>query len=176
MRWFWIDKFTELVSGSHATAIKNVALAEEQVHDHFPGWPIMPNSLILEGLAQTGGLLVAEHSGFQERVILAKVARVQFHFPAVPGHTLTYRARIEDIGAAGAMTSTTSHVGERLQAEADIFFAHVSSEIAGEDLFAPADYYHTLKILQLFHVGVKPDGTPIDIPPKFQSLAAADRW
>ena len=54
MRWFWIDRFTEFESGSSATAIKNVSLAEEHLHDHFPGVPLMPNSLIIEGIAQTG--------------------------------------------------------------------------------------------------------------------------
>ena len=57
MRWIWIDRFVEFESGRRAVAIKNVSLAEEHLHDHFPGYPIMPNSLITEGLAQTGGLL-----------------------------------------------------------------------------------------------------------------------
>ena len=120
MRWFWIDRFIEFESGRHATAIKNVSLAEEHLHDHFPGAPLMPNSLIIEGLAQTGGLLVGEHGGFDEQVVLAKIAKARFHFPAVPGDTLVYRATIEDIHKDGAMVSGTSHVGERLQAEVQI--------------------------------------------------------
>ena len=60
MRWIWIDRFVEFESGKRAVAIKNVTLAEDHLHDHFPGWPTMPNSLITEGLAQTGGLLVGE--------------------------------------------------------------------------------------------------------------------
>ena len=54
MRWFWIDRFVEFVPGSHAKAVKNVTLAEEHLHDHFPGFPVMPGSLMLEGMAQTG--------------------------------------------------------------------------------------------------------------------------
>jgi len=69
MRWIWIDKFVEFESGKRAVALKNVTLAEEHLHDHFPGAPVMPNSLVIEGIAQTGGLLVGEHSGFEERVI-----------------------------------------------------------------------------------------------------------
>ena len=75
MRWFWIDRYTEFESGKRATAIKNVTLAEEHLHDHFPGSPLMPNPLVVEGMAQTGGLLVAEHSDFEERVVLAKLAK-----------------------------------------------------------------------------------------------------
>ena len=55
MRWIWIDKFLEFRSGQFARAIKNLTLAEEHLHDHFPGYPVMPASLIIEGLAQTGG-------------------------------------------------------------------------------------------------------------------------
>ena len=40
MRWFWVDRFLEFESGRHATAVKNVSLAEEHLHDHFPGVPV----------------------------------------------------------------------------------------------------------------------------------------
>ena len=46
MRWIWIDTFVEFVSGQRATAIKNVTLAEDYLHDHFPGYPVMPPSLM----------------------------------------------------------------------------------------------------------------------------------
>ena len=55
MRWFWIDRYTEFVSGERATAVKNVSLSEEHLHDHFPGHGVMPNSLVLEGMAGAGG-------------------------------------------------------------------------------------------------------------------------
>ena len=76
MRWFWIDRFTEFQSGQTATAIKNVTLAEEHLHDHFPGFPVMPASLMLEGMAQTGGILLGEKHHFEHIVILAKVPNV----------------------------------------------------------------------------------------------------
>src|SRR5256886_3388361 len=107
MRWYWIDRFLEFHSGRSCQAVKNVSLAEEHLHDHFPGYPCMPNSLILEGVAQTGGLLVGEHNRFEEKVILAKVPKAQFHFPAVPGDTLVYTAVIEYIKDDGAMVNAT---------------------------------------------------------------------
>lgn len=164
MRWFWIDRFTEFVSGERATAVKNISLSEEQMHDHFPGWPIMPNSLILEGMAQTGGLLVNEASDFLERVILAKLARIQFHFSAEPGDTLEYRARVEHFKKDGAMVTVTSHVGDRLQAETEIFFVHLDDRGPGAKLFEPSEFLTWLKLMRVFEVGVKPDGTPIEIP------------
>ena len=71
MRWYWIDRFIEFESGSRAKAVKNVTLAEDHLHDHFTSYPMLPNSLVVEGLAQTGGLLVCEHNHFAEKVVLA---------------------------------------------------------------------------------------------------------
>jgi len=163
MRWFWIDRFTEFASGVRAAAIKNVSLAEEHLHDHFPGAPMMPNALVIEGLAQTGGLLVAEHGGFAERVVLAKVARARFHFPAVPGDQLEYRVSIDTIGKDGAVVSGTSHVGQRLQAEVQLFFAHLD-ERAGKSLFDPASLLAMLKLLGVFQVGRDAQGRPLSVP------------
>lgn len=171
MRWFWIDRFTEFESGRQATAIKNVSLAEEHLHDHFPGAPLMPNSLIIEGIAQTGGLLVAEHGAFQERVVLAKVSKARFHFPAIPGDTLIYRTTIEDIHKDGAIISGTSHVDDRLQAEAQMFFAHLPEEAAGKSLFDPASLLAMLKLLGVFQVGRDPQGQPLKVP---ESLTTAE--
>jgi len=56
MRWTWIDRFVSFESGKTATAVKNLSLAEDHLADHFPGFPVMPAPLILEGLAQTGGI------------------------------------------------------------------------------------------------------------------------
>ncbi len=65
MRWIWIDTFVEFVSGQRASAVKNVTLAEEYFQDHFPGDPVMPPSLMIEGMAQTAGILVGEARGFK---------------------------------------------------------------------------------------------------------------
>jgi 3-hydroxyacyl-[acyl-carrier-protein] dehydratase len=171
MRWFWIDRFTEFASGSRAVAIKNVSLAEEHLHDYFPGYPIMPASLIVEGIAQTGGLLVGEYNRFEERVVLAKVSRAQFHFYAVPGHTLTYTATVEDIKPDGAIVRGTSHLHDRLQAEVELFFAHLDHRIE-EELFEPADFLRMLRVFRLFDVGRNRDGGPLEIP---QHLLEAER-
>jgi 3-hydroxyacyl-[acyl-carrier-protein] dehydratase len=170
MRWFWIDRFIEFESGRQAAAIKNVSLAEEHLHDHFPGAPVMPNSLVIEGIAQTGGMLVAEHGAFAERVVLAKVAKAKFHFAAVPGDTLVYRATIEDIHKDGAIVSGTSHVGERLQGEVQMFFAHLNEAVAGKSLFHPGELLAMLRVLGLFDVGRDAQGQPIQ-PPESLLLA-----
>jgi 3-hydroxyacyl-[acyl-carrier-protein] dehydratase len=170
MRWIWIDKFIEFESGQRARAIKNISLAEEHLHDHFPGFPVMPNSLIAEGLAQTGGLLVGEHNGFEKKVVLAKIPKAHFHFPAVPGDTLTYTATIEYIKDDGAMVSATSHLGDRLQAEMEIVFAHLPENEGAKSLFEPKNFVFTMKLLGVFDVGRSSDGTRLKPPPGFARM------
>jgi len=85
MRWIWIDRFLEFESGVQAKAIKNITFAEDHLHDHFPGFPVMPASLMVEGMAQTGGILLGEMNDFRHIVILAKVPKVRFHSWACPG-------------------------------------------------------------------------------------------
>src|SRR3954466_894343 len=105
MRWIWIDKFTEFTSRTSATAVKNVTLAEEQLHDLYPDFPIVPHSLIVEGMAQTAGILVGEAGKFQEKVILAKIGRATFHRLTRPGDTLAFHARIDQFSEQGASAS-----------------------------------------------------------------------
>ena len=60
-----VDRVVECVPGSHIRAYKNVSVNEPFFQGHFPGVPIMPGVLILEALAQTGGLLAAAGMGDQ---------------------------------------------------------------------------------------------------------------
>lgn len=165
MRWFWIDRFVEFESGRKAVAIKNISFAEEQIPDYIPAYPVMPSSLIIEGLAQTGGLLVGEHNGFRERVVLAKIGKAVFHQPAKPGDTLTYTAEVEDIRPNGAFVAATSHIGDQLQAEANIMFAHLDDRFDGVELFNPAEFIGMLRAFGLYRVGKNADGTPLTVPP-----------
>ena len=105
MRWIWIDRFVEFTSGKSARAIKNVTLAEEHLHDHFPGFPVMPASLITEGLAQTGGILLGEANQFQHVVVLAKIPKMTYHSWVCPGDTLTYDVQLLDIREDGGVVS-----------------------------------------------------------------------
>ena len=164
MRWFWIDRFVEFVSGQRAVAIKSVSLAEEQMDNYLPGFPVSPASLIIEGFAQSAGLLVGEHNGFRERVVLAKVGAAKFHVPARPGETLRYTAIVEDIRDDGAICRATSHIDGQLQAEAEIVFAHLDDRFHGIDLFEPADFLRMLRLLRVYEVGRTVDGRPLEIP------------
>ena len=131
MRWIWIDKFTEFTSRVSATPVKNVSLAEEHLHDLYPDFPIMPHSLIIEGMAQTAGILVGEASNFGEKVILAKIGRATFHRLSRPGDTLEFHAKIDQFSEQGASASGTVTCGGQLVAEIELMFSHIDQNMAG---------------------------------------------
>lgn len=171
MRWFWIDRFIEFESGKRAVAVKNISMCEEHVMDYVPGFGVMPNSLIIEGLAQTGGLLVGETSGFKERVVLAKVSKALFHDYALPGDQLTYTAIIENLQPDGAIVQCISYRGDRVQAEVDIMFAHLDDRFEGVELFYPRDFIGMLRSMRLYEVARDADGNSLKVP---EHLLAAE--
>lgn len=165
MRWFWIDRFTEFVSGSHAVAVKGVSLAEEHVHEYQPGYPMHPNSLVIEGIAQAGGLLISEHYGFGELVVLAKLSKASFSGRARTGQTLTYRVKADWIRNDSAQVSGVASIGDRTHGEVQLLFARMGEEMAaqmGARLFRPRDLRHWLDLVGVFEVGVKQDGTKLN--------------
>ena len=139
MRWIWLDRFLDLQSGKSARAVKNLSLAEDLFADHFPGYPVMPAALMLEGLAQTGGILVGEANNYTKNVVLAKIPKAHFKRDALAGETLTYTTTLSQISDIGGMVAGTVHAGEELIAEAEIFFAHVEpsqlKELTGQENF-----------------------------------------
>ncbi|MBV9125727.1 MAG: beta-hydroxyacyl-ACP dehydratase [Planctomycetes bacterium] len=139
MRWIWIDRFLEFQSRKSARALKNLSLAEDYFADHFPGFPVMPGSLILEGLAQTGGILVGEANDFREKVVLAKIPSARFHREALAGQQLLYEVELLHLRTEGAAVKGRVLADDVLVAEAEIFFAHLdqarSQQLFGEHNF-----------------------------------------
>ena len=131
MRWIWIDKFTEFESRRSATAVKCVSLAEEHLHDLYPAFPVVPHSLIVEGMAQTAGILVGEARNFSEKVILAKIGRATFHRLVRPGDTITYRADIDQLNEHGASIRGTVKVGDEPVADIELMFSHIDQNMSG---------------------------------------------
>jgi 3-hydroxyacyl-[acyl-carrier-protein] dehydratase len=171
MRWMWIDRFLEFERGKRAVARKNVSMVEEEIDEYVSGFPHLPPSLIVEGLAQTAGLLVGEQSGFKARVILAKVAKATFHKLAVPGDTLTYTAVLDHLKEDGAFCSCTSHLGDEIQAEVELVFAMLDDRFP-DPIFDPADFISMIRAFGLYDVGVDAQGQPIEPP---EHLLAVER-
>jgi 3-hydroxyacyl-[acyl-carrier-protein] dehydratase len=127
MRWFWIDRITHLEKAKRARAVKNVTLAEEHLHDHFPGYPVNPQSLMIEGMAQTGGILAGSAVGFRENILLAKLTKVVFHRLVRPGDRLELEAELVETGPDAHRTHCTIHCDGELVAEASMMFVNLNS-------------------------------------------------
>ena len=132
MRWIWIDKFIEFNSGKDAVAIKNVTMAEEHLHDNFPGFPIMPECLMIESMAQTAGILVGQARNYKEKVILAKINKAVFFNYVRPGDTIKIHAKIESITDEAASTSGKITRDDEIIGEVDLMFSHIDQNLAGK--------------------------------------------
>ncbi len=131
MRWIWIDKFLEFHPGVSATALKNVSLAEEHLHDHWEDFPIQPVSLMIEGMAQTAGILVGQARNFREKVVLAKINKAEFTDIVLPGDQLKYHAELQTITEQAASTHGTVFKNGQQIATVDLMFSHVDQNMAG---------------------------------------------
>ena len=162
MRWMWIDRVTELTPRKRMVAIKNVTLSEEHLHDHFaatetePAIPVMPASLMIEGMAQTAGVLVGHAEGFKEKVVLAKVSDATIDEDVGPGMTIRYTAEITQIDEQGAATKGTIELLDHADVEAgyrqigtvELMFSHLDNNRSGlefpEHNFVFGDSFKTL--------------------------------
>jgi 3-hydroxyacyl-[acyl-carrier-protein] dehydratase len=163
MRWIWIDRFLEFHSGKSARAVKNLSLAEDYFADHVPGHPVMPASLILEGLAQTGGILVGEANDFREKVVLAKVPWARFDREVLAGTQLVYDVELLHLRPEGAAVQGKVSAEDRPVAEAELFFAHLdqsrSQQLFGEHNFVfSGELKHLLGLAR--NVGAKREQDP----------------
>jgi len=147
MRWMWIDRIIELTPRQRLLAIKHISLAEEHLHDHFqaepaqglPATPIMPACFIIEGMAQSAGILVGHAGAFREKVVLAKVSKVELTEDAAPGDTLRYTATVERMDDMGAQTSGVVELlpaGDSSSAREigriDLMFSHLDNNMSGQ--------------------------------------------
>ena len=157
MRWIWIDAFVEFKSGERAVAVKNVSLAEEYLHDHFPGFPVMPAALMIEGMAQTAGILVGEARGFAENVILGKIRHAEFSDFAGPSDQLRYEAVLETIDERAAATQGIIYKNGLMIGRVDLMFSHVNQaekpiELPDHNFVFTAQF---LELLENFRRGLK---------------------
>ena len=125
MRWIWIDRFTEFRRGEFARAVKQLSLAEDVFTAHFPEYPVMPATLLLEGLAQTGGILVGDARDFQEKVVLAKISKAKFRGEALAGDEITFEATVLYVRPEGAAVQGAVLANGAPLGEAEVTFAHL---------------------------------------------------
>jgi 3-hydroxyacyl-[acyl-carrier-protein] dehydratase len=83
-----VDRIIDYVPGKSAVGIKNVTFNEPQFQGHFPGRPIMPGVLIVEAMAQVGGIVLTQLPGVDGLCMFAGIDKVRFRRPVVPGDQL----------------------------------------------------------------------------------------
>ena len=164
MRWFWIDRFEKFTVGKEAVAIKNVTLAEEPLDDYLPGHPHYPHSLIVEGMAQTGGLLLSQMEQFLQRVVLAKVSKADFFFVAKPGDQLRLTAKLVGLQSEGAFVEGTVEIDGKRQAEMELTFAILDESFGTQPFFIARDLLRVLRAMRLFEVARTESGERIQVP------------
>ncbi|MBP2627228.1 MAG: (3R)-hydroxymyristoyl-(acyl-carrier-protein) dehydratase [Firmicutes bacterium] len=119
-----VDRILELEPMKRAVGIKNVTMNEQFFQGHFPGHPVMPGVLILEAMAQVGGVAMLypdENRG--KLAFFAGMDRVKFRKPVVPGDQLRMIAEVIKVRSGMGKLWVQSFVDDQLVAEGEFLFA-----------------------------------------------------
>jgi 3-hydroxyacyl-[acyl-carrier-protein] dehydratase len=127
MRFLMLDRITKWEPGRSGEAIKNVTLSEDFFADHFPLRPIMPGVLIVEGMAQLGGLVLEEwvrlQQGREVKVLMSIIDKAKFRQLVSPGDTLVYSAEVTAANEIGGRVAAQAARAGSLIAECDLLFS-----------------------------------------------------
>ncbi len=119
-----VDKITSLVPDQSAVGIKCVTVNEEFFQGHFPGNPVMPGVLMVEALAQVGGVILKTGEQHKESsAYLLSLDKVKFRRPVVPGDQLFLQVDALRIRSRSAHVKGRALVNDQVVAEADIRYA-----------------------------------------------------
>lgn len=124
-----VDKIVEIdLDKPSILGQKNVTINELFFQGHFPDAPIMPGVLILEALAQTGGILVHQKGATDKIALFLSVYNAKFRNPVKPGDVLMLYAEGIILSSKGGRVKTRATVGSKVAVEAEIGFALVNRE------------------------------------------------
>jgi len=127
MRYFLLDRITALEPPERARGVKCVSLADDVFADHFPGHPVMPGALVIEALAQLGGVLceaaMRQRAREDLHALLVGVERARFRRMVRPGDRLELEAIAVHVQEAGGQVRGTAHVDGQLAVEGELTFA-----------------------------------------------------
>jgi 3-hydroxyacyl-[acyl-carrier-protein] dehydratase len=124
-----VDRILEIEAGKRIVALKNVTINEEFFVGHFPSRPVMPGVLIIEALAQAGGVLLLHDRPAEQRklVYLTTIERARFRRPVVPGDQLRLEVQVMQLRERFARLGGKAIVDGQTVAEATVSSAMVDS-------------------------------------------------
>lgn len=122
-----VDRVLEMEEGKRIVALKNVSINEPFFQGHFPGQPVMPGVLVIEGMAQAGGILLL-HNRPERRdqlVYFASIEKARFRRPVIPGDQLRYEIDVLRLRSTYCKLAAKALVDGEVAAEATISSAMV---------------------------------------------------
>lgn len=129
-----VDRIIELIPGERVVGIKNVTINEPFFQGHFPGNPVMPGVLIIEAMAQVGGILAYKSikEGVPGKYIyLAGMDKVRFRKPAVPGDQIIFELSMIRQKSRICKMRGVARVGDFLIAEAELIATITDTKVQG---------------------------------------------
>lgn len=125
-----VDRIIEYRENERIVGLKNVTINEPYFQGHFPGVPIMPGVLIIEAMAQAGGVLVfkALQNRDEKLVFFMGIENARFRKPVRPGDQLRLEMTVLRSRARVGKLNGKAYVGDNLVAEADIMFSLVDRD------------------------------------------------
>ena len=122
-----IDRVIEYVPGKKAVALKNVTINEPQFQGHFPERPLMPGVLIVESMAQVGGIIVTQMPDLPKGLfVFAGINNVKFRRPVIPGDQLVITCELLSIKRKRfGKVKGEAHVNGKLVCSGELMFSLV---------------------------------------------------
>ena len=121
-----VDRILEIEPGKRAVGLKNVTINEDFFNGHFPGQAMMPGVLILESMAQVGGVLILTLPDHQKKLaVIGGMENVKFRKPVVPGDSLITEVEVLTVRRAFGKVRMTGRVNDEIVASCDMIFGLV---------------------------------------------------
>ena len=132
MRFYMIDRVEEICYEKYITAVKCIALADDVFDYHFPGDPVFPGTLIIEGFAQLSGMffeLTMKRKGLPPKLsVLSMVNKMKFRKPVRPGDRLLTRADIISLRKDYGVAKVKAEIDKEICADGELTFVFMSQD------------------------------------------------